>query len=69
MSGGLERLTELWSRSAGPGDPPTGEVASRLYAPRVKICGLTRPEDIACVNRSLPDLVGFVFAPASRRTG
>lgn len=34
---------------------------------KVKICGLTRPEDIAAVNRCLPDYVGFVFAPSQRR--
>jgi len=34
---------------------------------KVKICGLTRQEDIAAVNRYLPDYMGFVFAPGSRR--
>lgn len=34
---------------------------------KIKICGLTRPEDIACVNRLLPDYIGFVFWPRSRR--
>ena len=34
---------------------------------RVKICGLTRMEDIEAVNRTLPDFVGFVFAPSRRR--
>lgn len=34
---------------------------------RIKICGLSRPEDIACANDVRPDFVGFVFAPASRR--
>ncbi|MBD5527583.1 MAG: phosphoribosylanthranilate isomerase [Lachnospiraceae bacterium] len=34
---------------------------------KIKICGLTRPEDIACVNRLLPDYIGFVFWPKSRR--
>lgn len=33
---------------------------------QIKICGLTRKEDIAAVNRWLPDYIGFVFA-ASRR--
>lgn len=33
----------------------------------IKICGLMREEDIACVNIWKPDLAGFVFAPASRR--
>ena len=34
---------------------------------KVKICGLTRLEDIACVNRLQPDYIGFVFWPRSRR--
>lgn len=33
----------------------------------VKICGLSRPEDIEAANAARPDFVGFVFAPASRR--
>lgn len=34
---------------------------------KVKICGLTRPEDITAVNRCRPDYAGFVFAPGKRR--
>lgn len=34
---------------------------------KVKICGLTREEDIFAVNECLPEYVGFVFAEASRR--
>lgn len=34
---------------------------------KVKICGLSRMEDIAIVNRMLPDFIGFVFAPSRRR--
>lgn len=34
---------------------------------KVKICGLTRPEDVVAVNRALPDYAGFVFAPSRRR--
>ncbi|MDR1217874.1 MAG: phosphoribosylanthranilate isomerase, partial [Oscillospiraceae bacterium] len=33
----------------------------------MKICGLTRTEDIDAVNESHPDFAGFVFAPRSRR--
>ncbi len=34
----------------------------------IKICGLTRPEDIACVNRERPDYAGFIVNfPKSRR--
>ena len=34
---------------------------------RVKLCGLTRPEDILTANRIMPDYVGFVFYRKSRR--
>ena len=35
--------------------------------PGIKICGLTRPEDIRTINHFLPDYIGFVFAPSKRR--
>ena len=34
---------------------------------RIKLCGLTRPEDIAAANALQPEYIGFVFAPKSRR--
>lgn len=34
---------------------------------KIKLCGLTRPEDMAAANTLEPDFVGFVFAPKSRR--
>ena len=34
---------------------------------RIKICGLTRPEDIEAVNACCPDYIGFVFWEKSRR--
>lgn len=34
---------------------------------KIKICGLTRSEDIWAVNQAGPDYIGFVFAPGSRR--
>lgn len=34
---------------------------------KIKLCGLTRLEDIQAANRLRPDYVGFVFAPKSRR--
>ena len=34
---------------------------------RIKICGLTREEDIAVVNNLRPDYIGFVFAEHSKR--
>lgn len=33
----------------------------------IKICGLSRAEDIDAVNACHPDIIGFVFAPKSRR--
>ena len=34
---------------------------------KIKLCGLSRPEDIQAANRLRPDYVGFVFAPKSKR--
>jgi phosphoribosylanthranilate isomerase len=34
---------------------------------RIKICGLSRMEDIHCANRARPDYIGFVFAESRRR--
>jgi phosphoribosylanthranilate isomerase len=34
---------------------------------KIKICGLSREEDIAYVNEAKPDLVGFVFAKSRRQ--
>ncbi|MBR4211330.1 MAG: phosphoribosylanthranilate isomerase, partial [Oscillibacter sp.] len=35
---------------------------------RIKICGLTRPEDVDAVNAARPDFCGFVVDfPKSRR--
>ena len=36
---------------------------------KVKICGLSRAEDIEAVNRAVPDYIGFVFAPGKRQIG
>ncbi len=33
----------------------------------IKICGLTRAQDISAVNEALPDFVGFVFAKSRRQ--
>jgi indole-3-glycerol phosphate synthase/phosphoribosylanthranilate isomerase len=35
--------------------------------PLIKLCGLSRPEDIETANALLPDYVGFVFYPKSKR--
>ena len=34
---------------------------------RIKLCGLTRPEDIAAANALKPEYIGFVFAAKSKR--
>ncbi len=34
---------------------------------RIKLCGLTRPCDIAYANALLPEYIGFVFAQKSSR--
>ncbi|MDR2314483.1 MAG: phosphoribosylanthranilate isomerase [Spirochaetaceae bacterium] len=34
---------------------------------KIKICGLFREKDIDYANEAVPDYVGFVFAPKSRR--
>lgn len=34
---------------------------------KVKICGMTRIEDIQCANKIRPDYIGMVFYPKSKR--
>ena len=34
---------------------------------KIKLCGLSRPCAIRAANELLPDYIGFVFAPKSRR--
>lgn len=34
---------------------------------KIKICGLTRMQDIEYVNEALPDFIGFVFAESRRQ--
>ncbi|MBR3006971.1 MAG: phosphoribosylanthranilate isomerase, partial [Stomatobaculum sp.] len=34
---------------------------------RIKLCGLSRLQDIETANTLLPEYIGFVFAPKSRR--
>lgn len=34
---------------------------------KIKLCGLSRPCDIEAANELLPEYIGFVFAPKSRR--
>ena len=34
---------------------------------KIKICGLSRPQDICAVNAAAVDYIGFIFAPSKRR--
>ena len=34
---------------------------------KIKLCGLSRERDIEAANELMPEYVGFVFAPKSRR--
>lgn len=34
---------------------------------KIKLCGLSRPQDVEAVNRLCPQYIGFVFAPKSKR--
>ena len=50
-------------------DPPVEikNISVPYFRPKIKICGLTRPEDIAAVNVYHPDFAGFLFAPSRRQ--
>lgn len=46
---------------------PAPNAPNTLNRPKIKMCGLSREQDIACVNALLPDFVGFVFASSTRQ--
>lgn len=52
---------------AGDKKAALARLAGKKIVPKIKLCGLTRPEDIAAANEAKPDCVGFVFAESPRR--
>ena len=46
---------------------PAMELARLLVRPLVKVCGLTREDDVAAAVEAGADMVGFVLAPSPRR--
>lgn len=71
---GAVRDRELARRLVESFEPwPRPSFWTRLFAPRVnpgpliKICGLTREEDVAMAERTGADMAGFILAPSPRR--
>ncbi len=46
---------------------PAAKLAELIARPLVKVCGLTREEDVACAAEAGADLAGFILADTPRR--
>ena len=46
---------------------PAARLAELIARPLVKVCGLTRDEDVACAAEAGADLAGFILADTPRR--
>src|SRR5262249_58672091 len=46
---------------------PAAKLAELISRPLVKVCGLTREEDVAAAVEAGADLCGFILVPASPR--
>lgn len=46
---------------------PAAKLAELISRPLVKVCGLTREEDVACAAEAGADLAGFILAETPRR--
>ncbi len=60
----VESRMDVTRAGHGPGKEAKGQ---ERYV-KIKLCGLTRPEDIRIVNEVMPDYAGFIMAFGRRRT-
>ena len=67
MTRGDGRTARGDSGATGGDEGTTGGRQGDPGGPGVKICGISRVEDVPVLNETLPDYVGFVFHPGSRR--
>ena len=65
--GGGGRGTHRRDPDAGGGQARQAGRTARCVMTKIKLCGLSRLEDIQAANRLRPDYVGFVFASKSCR--
>lgn len=69
----IENIREMGADAALVGETLMRAKNKRLKlnelkgVPNIKMCGMSRPEDISVINELRPELVGFVFYPKSIR--